>query len=151
MSRSVMSEPRQSPLCESGSSSRGSSAARLWSPPVISITADVGMTRPSGGTTTELVGFAAASLDATIDGDELLLVIEEEENTTGAESEARVSRGFHGELEEARGWRKKTMTQENGVKKWRVSHDYYLSYSASRSVQLIGRLPRRRSVRERAR
>src|SRR3954463_13566779 len=118
MSRPVMSEPRQSPLCESGSSSRGSSAARLWLPPVVSITADAGMTRPSGGTTTEFAGFAAASLDAAIDGDELLLAIEEEENTTGAESEARVSRGFRGGLEEARDWRTKTMTRENGVKKW---------------------------------
>ena len=58
---------------------------------------------------------------------------------------------FRGELEEACGWRKKTMTRENGVKKWQVSHGYYLSYSASRFVQLIGRLPRRRRVRERAR
>src|SRR4051812_32087990 len=132
MSRPVMSEPRKSPLCESGSYSRGSSTAILWSPPVVSITADAGMTRPSGGTTTELTGFAAASLGAAIDGDELLLAIEEEENATGAESEARVSRGFRGELEEARGWRKKMVTRENGVKKWRVSHDYYLSYSVSR-------------------
>src|SRR5215216_1190048 len=108
MSQSVMSEPRQSPLCESGSSSRGSSATRLWSPPVVSITADAGMTRPSRGTKTELAGFAAASLDAAIDEDELLLAIEVEEDATGAESEARVSRGFRGELEEARGWRKKT-------------------------------------------
>src|SRR3954468_17478306 len=104
-----MSEPRQSPMCESGSSSSGSSAARLWSLPVVSITADAGMTRPSGGTTTELAGFAVASLDASIDGDELLLAIEEEDNATGAKSEARVSRGFRGELGEARGWRKKTM------------------------------------------
>src|SRR5215216_6081657 len=94
MSRSVMSEPRQSPLCESGSSSRGSSAARLWSPPVVSITADAGMTRPSGGTTTELVGFDVASLDAAIDGDEMLLAMEEGENANGTEREARVSRGF---------------------------------------------------------
>src|SRR3954470_1249130 len=94
MSRPVMSEPRQSPLCESGSSSRGSSSARLWSPPVVSITADAGMTRPSGGTTTELAGLTVASLDAAIDGDELLLAMEEGENATGVEREARVSRGF---------------------------------------------------------
>src|SRR3954463_16411058 len=84
MSRPVMYEPRQSPLCEYGSSSRGSSAARLWSPPVVSITADAGITRPSGGTTTELAGFAAASLDAAIDADELLLAMEEGDDTTGA-------------------------------------------------------------------
>src|SRR4051812_34034467 len=84
MSWPVMSELRQSPLCESGSSSRGSSAAKLWSPPVVSITANTGMTRPSGGTTTKLAGFAAASLDAAIDGDELLLAMEEGEGTTGA-------------------------------------------------------------------
>ena len=99
----------------------------------------------------ELVGFVAASLDAAIEGDELLLAMEEGEDATGAEREARVSRGFRGELEEARGWRKKTMTRENGVKKWQVSHGYYLYYSASRFVQLIGRLPRRRRVRERVR
>src|SRR3954468_9004199 len=113
MSRPVTSEPRQSPLCESGSSSRGSSAARLWSPPVVSITADAGMTRPSGGTRTELAGFAAASLDAAIDGDELLLAMEKGKNATGAEREARVSRGFRGEIREARSWRNKTMTREN--------------------------------------
>src|SRR3954469_12136098 len=106
MSRSVMSGPRQSPLCESGSSSSGSSAARLWSPPVVSITADAGITRPSGGMTTELAGFAADSLDAAIEGDELLLAMEEEESATGAGGKARVSRGFRGELEEVRGWRK---------------------------------------------
>ena len=82
----------------------------MWSPPVVSITADAGMTRPSGGTTTELAGFAAASLDAAIDGDEPLLAMEEGEGATGAGSRARVSRGFRGELEEARGWRKKMMT-----------------------------------------
>src|SRR3954462_14276494 len=151
MSRPVMSEPRQSPLCESGFSSRGSSTARLWSPPVVSITADAGVASPSGGTTTELAGFAVASLDAAIDGEELLLAMEDWEEATGTEREARVFSRFHEELEEARGWRKKTMTRENGVKKWRVSHDFYLSYSASRFVQLIGRLPRRRCVRERAR
>src|SRR3954467_7308172 len=109
MSRPVMSEPRQSPLCESGSSSRGSSAASLWSPPVVSITADAGMTSPSGGTTTELAGFAMASLDAAIDGEELLLAMEDCEEVTGTEREARV---FRRDLEEARGWRKKTMTRE---------------------------------------
>src|SRR3954462_13278842 len=57
----VMSEPRQSPLCESVSLSRGSNTASFWSPPVVSITADAGMTSPSGGTMAELVGFAAAS------------------------------------------------------------------------------------------
>src|SRR3954465_14605725 len=102
MARPVMSEPRYPPLCESGSTSRGSSAARLWSPPVVSITVDAGMTRPSEGTTTELAGFAVASLYAAIDGDELLLAMEEGENTTSAERETRVSRGFRGELEEAR-------------------------------------------------
>ena len=63
---------------------------------------------------------------------------------------ARVFEVSHGELEEACGWRKKTMKQENGVEKWQVSHGRYLSYSAPRFVQLIGRLPRRRRVRERA-
>src|SRR3954464_5741812 len=85
MSRPVMSEPRQSPLCVSGSSSRGSSAASFWSPPVVSNTADAGTTSPSGGTTTELAGFAVASLDAAIDGEELLLAMEDWEEATGTE------------------------------------------------------------------
>src|SRR3954462_14557859 len=101
MSRPVMSEPHQSPLCESGSSSRGSSAASLWSPPVVSITVDAGMTSPSGGKTTELAGFAVASLDAAIDGEELLLAMEDWEEVTGAEREARVFSRFRRELEEA--------------------------------------------------
>src|SRR4051794_24252066 len=112
MSRPVMSEPRRLPLCESGSSSRGSSAASLWSPPVVSITTDAGMTSPSGGTTTELASFAVASIDAAIDGEELLLAMEDWEEATGAEREDRVFSRFRGELEEARGWRKKTMTRE---------------------------------------
>src|SRR4051812_4321385 len=103
MSWPVISEPRQSPLCESGSSSRGSSAASLWSPPVVSITADAGITTPSGGTATELAGFVVASLNAAIDGEELLLAMEDWEEATGAEREARVFSRFHGELEEARG------------------------------------------------
>src|SRR4051812_5495685 len=94
MSRPVMSEPRQSPLCESGTSSRGSSAANLWSPPVVSITADAGMISPSGGTTTELTGFVVVSLDAAIDGEELLLAMEDWEEATGAEREARVFSRF---------------------------------------------------------
>src|SRR4051812_25497314 len=95
MSRPVMSEPRQSPLCESGSSSRGSSAASFWSPPVVSITADAGMTSPSGGTTTELAGFAVASLDVAIDGEELLLAMEGwEESDWCREREARVFSRF---------------------------------------------------------
>src|SRR4051812_6211358 len=94
MSRPVMSEPRQSPLCESGSSSRGSSAASLWSPPVVSITADARMTSPSGGMTTELAGFVVASFDASIDGEELLLAMEDWEEATGAEREARVFSRF---------------------------------------------------------
>src|SRR3954465_15512847 len=41
------------------------------------VTADAGMTRPSGGTTTELAGFAVASLDAAIDGEKLPLAMED--------------------------------------------------------------------------
>src|SRR3954466_14683976 len=118
MSMPVMSEPRQSPLCESGSSSRGSSAARLWSPPVVSITADAGMTRPSRGTTTELAGFAVASLDTAIDGEELLLAVEGMEGSDWCKERLGFLEVFRGELEEACGWRKKTMTRENRVKKW---------------------------------
>src|SRR4051812_19835405 len=94
MPRPVMSEPRQSPLCECGSSSRGSSAASFWSPPVVSITADVGMTIPSGGTMMELAGFAAATLDAVIDGEEPLLAMEGWDEATGTKGEARVFEVF---------------------------------------------------------
>ena len=75
MSRSVISKPRQSPLWESFSSSSSSSAAELWSPPVDSTTADLGITRPSGGTRMVLAGFAATSPDAAMEGAELLLAI----------------------------------------------------------------------------
>src|SRR3954466_13029545 len=74
-----------------------SSATSLWSPPVVSITADAGMTSPSGGTTTELAGFAVASLDAAIDGEELLLAMEDWEEATGTEREARVFSRFSAE------------------------------------------------------
>ena len=55
------------------------------------------MTRPSGGTTTELAGFAVASLDAAIEGEELLLAVEDWEDATGAEGKARVSSRFSAE------------------------------------------------------
>src|SRR4051794_4527605 len=83
MSLSVMSEPCQSPLWELFSSSNISTVAGLWSPPVDSTTADLGSTRPSGGTWTVLTGFAAASPDANMEGVELLLAIGDERGLTG--------------------------------------------------------------------
>src|SRR4051812_21445169 len=145
-----MSEPRQPPLCESGPSSRGSITASLWSPPVFSITADAGMTSPSGGTTMDLAGFAVASLYAAIDGEELLLAMEDWKEATGTEREARVFSRFS---RRARGGARLEEEDDDAGEwgeKWQVSCTYYLSYSASRFVQLIGRLPRRRRVRERA-
>src|SRR4051812_16140510 len=89
-------------MLQSGSSSSGSSAAKFRLPPVDSTTADVGMTKPSGGTTMELAGFATASLDAAIDGEALLLAMEEDWVRL-VQSGARV---FSRVLEETRGWRK---------------------------------------------
>src|SRR3954468_23602623 len=124
MSRLGVSEPRHSPLCKSGSSSRGSSAASLWSPPVVSITADVGMTSPSGGMTMELAGFAVASLDAAIDGEELLLAMEDWEEAIGTEREARVFSRFS---RRARGGAR-LEEEDDDAREWsekvEVSHSY---------------------------
>ena len=50
-----------------------------------SITANAGMTKPSGGTTMQLVGFTAASLDAAIYGEGLLLAMEWRLGAIGAD------------------------------------------------------------------